>query len=79
MMKILLATDGSPCSESAADKVIAEYKPSDTEVLVVHAVETQKLVPIPYSYGAGPMFVQGFRCDCDTMALRRRGACGPHS
>jgi hypothetical protein len=48
-MKILLATDGSPCSESAADKVIAQYKPSDTEVLVVHAVETQRLVPIPYS------------------------------
>lgn len=74
-MKILLAIDGSPCSEVAVETLLAQYKPADTEVLILHAVETQKLMPIPYSYGAGPMFVQDYtaiakqwRCEGEELA-----------
>jgi nucleotide-binding universal stress UspA family protein len=59
-MKILLAVDGSPCSESAVETLLKQYKPADTEVLVLHAVETLNLMPVPFSYGAGPMFVQDY-------------------
>lgn len=58
-MKILLAIDGSKCSEAAIEALIGQYKPAGTEVLVLHAVESLKLIPAsaPYSFGAGPMFV----------------------
>ncbi len=59
-MKILLAIDGSKFSEPAIAALIKQYTPVDTEVLVLHAVESSKLMPIPYSYGAGPIFVQDF-------------------
>lgn len=38
-MKILLATDGSPCSEAAANKVAGLPWPSDTEVRIISVVE----------------------------------------
>ena len=59
-MKILLAVDGSPCSETAVETLIQQYKPSQAEVLVVHAVESARLTPIPYAYGIGPAFPQDF-------------------
>jgi nucleotide-binding universal stress UspA family protein len=59
-MKILLAIDGSKFSELATEALIRQYKPQDNEVRVLHAVESSKLMPIPYCYGAGPMFVQDF-------------------
>ncbi len=59
-MKILLAIDGSKCSESAVEALIKQYKPQDTEVLILHAVETLKLIPTSYSYGVGPVFVQDY-------------------
>lgn len=59
-MKILLAIDGSKCSEAAVDSLIKNYKPEGAEVLVFHAVETVKLMPPSYGYGVGPMFVQDY-------------------
>lgn len=59
-MKVLLAIDGSKCSDAAVETILRQYKPSDTEVLVLHAVETLKLMPVSYSYGVGPMFVQDY-------------------
>lgn len=59
-MKVLLAIDGSNCSEAAIETLIRQYKSSDTEVLVLHVVESLKLTPVPYAYGAGPMFVQDY-------------------
>jgi nucleotide-binding universal stress UspA family protein len=38
-MKILLAVDGSPFSQQAAQVLIEEFRPRNTEVQVVHAVE----------------------------------------
>jgi nucleotide-binding universal stress UspA family protein len=39
-MKILLAIDESPFSEAATRAVIAQWKPQETEVEVLHVVET---------------------------------------
>ncbi len=59
-MKILLAVDGSKCSESAVQAVIEQYRPEATEVLVFHAVESLKLMPVSLGYGVGPMFVSDY-------------------
>lgn len=59
-MKILLAVDGSKCSESAVQAVIQQYKPDATGVLVFHAVESLKLMPVSVGYGVGPMFVRDY-------------------
>lgn len=59
-MKLLLAVDGSKCSESAVQAVIKRYRPEETVVLVFHAVESLKLLPVSYGYGVGPMFVRDY-------------------
>lgn len=59
-MKILLAIDGSNCSEAAVEALLRQYKPEDTEVLIIHVVESVKLMPVPYAFGAGPVFVQDY-------------------
>jgi len=59
-MKMLLAIDGSKCSEQAVDMLIQQYRPSDIEVLVVHAVDSVSLMPIPYTCGVGPVFA--YKC-----------------
>jgi nucleotide-binding universal stress UspA family protein len=59
-MKVLLAIDGSKCSEAAVETLIREYKPTGTEVLVLHVLDSLKLTPISYSCGIGPMFLQNF-------------------
>ncbi len=38
-MKILLAIDQSSCSQRAVEAVKARYKPGDSEVLVLHALD----------------------------------------
>ena len=43
-MRILLATDGSPCSEQAVDEVKRRVWPDDTEVRIISVVEL--LAPI---------------------------------
>ena len=59
-MKILLAIDGSRCSEAALQSLIKQYKAENTEVLVLHAVESLKLMPIPQGFGVGPIFVEDY-------------------
>ena len=49
VMKVLLATDGSPCSERAVEEVARRPWPEDTQVLVVSVVEPPApLVAEPY-------------------------------
>ena len=43
-MKILLAIDNSRCSDAAAQAVIAQSHPKDTEVRVLHVVEPPSLL-----------------------------------
>jgi len=38
-MKILLAVDGSQYSEAAATTIESQFKPAESEVLLVHAIE----------------------------------------
>lgn len=59
-MKILLAIDGSQCSEAAVEQLLRQYKPEGTEILVLHVVESVKLMPVTYGFGAGPVFVQDY-------------------
>lgn len=59
-MKVLLAIDGSKCSEAALETLIRQYKPAETEVLVLHVVESLKLMPVSYTYGAGAMFIEDY-------------------
>lgn len=69
-MKVLLAIDGSKCSEAAVATLIRQYKPSDTEVLVLHGVDSISLMPVSYTHGVGPVFVQ----DCMALVEKWRQA-----
>lgn len=59
-MRILLAVDGSKCSDAALEALVKQYKSQETEVLVLSVVESMKLMPISYGFGAGPVFVQDY-------------------
>jgi universal stress protein A len=52
-MKILLATDGSKFSQAAADTVIAGFRTSESEVLVLQVVE-------PLSFSVPPQMARGY-------------------
>jgi nucleotide-binding universal stress UspA family protein len=71
-MKILLAIDGSPCSEAAIRAVIRQFKPADTDVRVVHADEW------PNGLSPSLAFAEGPRAAADVLAAReasrRRGS-----
>ena len=67
-MKVLLAIDGSKCSDAAVETLILQYKPTDTEALVLHAVDSIGLMPISCTYGAGSTFAQ----DCMAMMAQWR-------
>lgn len=45
-MKILLAIDGSPCSEAAVKEVAGRLWPADTQVRIISAIEP----PVPLAY-----------------------------
>lgn len=54
-MKILLAVDGSPCSEAAIDEVATRPWPSNTEVRIVSAFEIP-LSPTPEVWAIQPEY-----------------------
>lgn len=65
-MKILLATDGSPCSEAAVEEVARRPWPADSQVRVISVVEPPaSLVAEPYMLSTG-YFVEA------EQALRRQ-------
>ena len=53
-MKILLAVDDSKFSEAATQAVIAQSKPQDTEVRVLHVVEPPSLLATREMSGYDP-------------------------
>jgi nucleotide-binding universal stress UspA family protein len=65
-MKILLATDGSPCSEVAVEEVARRPWPADTQVRVVSVVEP------PAPLVAEPYLVPGGYFDETEKVLRRQ-------
>ena len=52
-MRVLLAVDGSACSELAVQTVIDGFRPGETDVKVIHAVEWMREMPLCFQYGAG--------------------------
>lgn len=54
--KILLAVDGSPCSEAAVQALTARVRPEHAEVRILHAVEWLKDMPGSFRFGLGPTY-----------------------
>ena len=59
-MKVLLAIDGSNCSKAAVEALIGQYRPKDTEVMVLNVVESVRLMPVSYGFGVGPVFAEDY-------------------
>lgn len=53
-MKILLALDGSSCSKAAIKALLEQYKPADSEVMIMNVVEAAAMTPFNYGFGMGP-------------------------
>ena len=53
-MPVLLAVDGSDCSDAAVRAVMDRFAPGDTQVKVLHAVEWMREMPLCFQYGSGP-------------------------
>jgi nucleotide-binding universal stress UspA family protein len=57
-MKVLLAVDESECSEAAVRALVTRFQPERTQVLVLHAVEWLKEMPLSFEFGQGPTYAQ---------------------
>jgi nucleotide-binding universal stress UspA family protein len=53
-VKILLPLDGAPCSTSAIDAVMNQFRSANTEVRLLHVVEWPKAIPMHLALGEGP-------------------------
>jgi nucleotide-binding universal stress UspA family protein len=53
-MKVLLAVDGSTCSDAAVEAVIEQYKSSSTEVRVLSVLEWPKGLSTALTFSEGP-------------------------
>lgn len=53
-MRVLLAVDGSACSDAAVQTVIDRFHAGETEVKVLHAVEWMREMPLCFQYAHGP-------------------------
>jgi nucleotide-binding universal stress UspA family protein len=52
-MKVLLAIDESACSVAATHAIIAQWRPQDAVVRVVHAINWDLIVPISLQFARG--------------------------
>ncbi len=71
-MRVLLAVDGTVCSEAAVQTVIDRFRPGETDVKVIHAVEWMREMPLCFQYGAGPEAGQ------DAWESHEAAACGAY-
>jgi nucleotide-binding universal stress UspA family protein len=53
-MNVLLAIDESTCSEAAVDAVIAQFRPSDIDVRIVHVIVWPQDLSTAWGYAEGP-------------------------
>jgi len=72
-MKILLAIDDSECSTAAADAVMRQFRPRETEVCVLHVDELPKGLPISMQF-AGGASAAGDLCALHETIRRKNGA-----
>jgi nucleotide-binding universal stress UspA family protein len=59
-MKILMPIDGSQCSGVLVDALIGQFRPQDTEVMVLNVVESLRLMPVNYGFAPGPVFAESY-------------------
>jgi nucleotide-binding universal stress UspA family protein len=59
-MKVLLAIDGSNCSKAAVEALISQYRPKETDVMVLNVVESVRLMPVSYGFGVGAVFAEDY-------------------
>ena len=53
-MRLLLAVDGSACSDAAVQAVLDRFRGDETQVKIVHAVEWMREMPLCFQYAHGP-------------------------
>jgi nucleotide-binding universal stress UspA family protein len=54
MTEVLLAVDGSPCSEAAVDAVIRQFSPEQTHVRLLHVVTHPESLSPAVTFTGGP-------------------------
>jgi nucleotide-binding universal stress UspA family protein len=64
-MRILLAIDGSQCSQAAMQALKNQFRAEDAEVHVLHAIDWPHLFPDSFSFAAGPEFAGEFQLFTD--------------
>lgn len=64
-MRILLAIDGSQCSQAAAQSLKNQFRSGDTEIHVLHAIDWPRLFPDSFSFAVGPEFAAEFQLFLD--------------
>ena len=72
-MRVILAVDGSDCSEAAVQVVIDRFAPNDTQVRVLHAVEWMREMPLCFQYAQGPAAGRDI-VECRTASFDRARA-----
>jgi len=72
-MRILLAIDGSECSALATRAVIAQLRPQDTDVRVIHAVNWEHILPISLQFERGSEAAHAYQ-DLRDRTARDAGA-----
>ena len=75
-MRVLLAVDGSPCSEEAVRAVLDRFRPEDTQVKVLHAVEWMREMPLCFQYAHGPTAGDDVVASRYKSFERAHGRCG---
>jgi nucleotide-binding universal stress UspA family protein len=70
-VNLLLAIDESSCSEAAVDAVIAQFRPSDVDVRVVHVIAWPQDLPTSFAFAEGPSAAQSVLHE--RRELHRRG------
>ena len=53
-MRVLLPVDESTCSERSVQTIIDGFRPDDTQVKVLHAVEWMREMPLCFQHAHGP-------------------------
>lgn len=53
-MRVLLAVDGSACSDAAVQAVLNRFQPEKTDVRIINAVEWMREMPLCFQYASGP-------------------------
>ena len=75
-MRVLLAVDGSECSDAAVQMVANRFRPDDAHVKVLHAVEWVREMPLCFQYACGPSAAEDVVRSRDESFARARELVG---